>query len=257
MKGKLTKLVMVAMVLVMAMSLATTALTVSTTTVSAATDKWSRMDLPSTHDYQMFPDSTIWDLTGADDGTLFALVEDTTGLNDIADVAGPFPALEWDGLRWAIYPAYSDVALFKSTDGGCSWTLCWHVPSSETGAPIAVIPQPGYTDGDSSNNAIFIATGARYVAPAAVAAYVGNTVGGDGNIYRSLDGCDNFTRVTPRCPGVAAGGWITSMDVVQCPVCTTGCQNPYMAIVGVSSINAGAAGEGVYTWNDNGIKCFE
>jgi hypothetical protein len=258
MKGKLTKLMMVAMVLVMAMSLATTALTVSTTTVSAATDKWSRMDLPTTLNYQMFPDSAIWDLAGADDGTLFALVEDTTGGTDIG--IGPIVAADWDGLRWAVYPAYSDVALFKSTDGGCSWTLCWHMPSSELGAPIAVVPQPGYKDGDTSNDAVFIATGARYIAAApalpAPGLYAGSTATGEGNIYRSLDGCNSFTRVTPRCPGVVAGGWITSMDVAQCPVCTSGCQNPYMAIVGVSSLGATTLGEGVYTWNDNGIPMW-
>ena len=72
----------------MAFSLAATTLTVSTTTVAAATDSWLRMDLPTTLNHQMLPDSDIWDLTAADDGTLFALVEDTTGAGE----QSPFPA---------------------------------------------------------------------------------------------------------------------------------------------------------------------
>ena len=99
MKGKLTKVMMVAMMLVTVFGLATAAVTVSTTTVAAATDKWSRMDLPTTLNYQMLPDSNIWDLTAAADGTLFALVEDTTG--PVVVAAGV--AANWDGLRWAVY----------------------------------------------------------------------------------------------------------------------------------------------------------
>jgi hypothetical protein len=257
MKGKITKLMMVAMMLVtvfgMVASLATVA---STATVAAATDKWSRMDLPTTLNYQMLPDSEIWDLTGAADGTLFALVEDTTGTTDVG-----IGAMVWDGERWAVYPAYSDIAVFKSTDGGCSWSLMWHVPASETGAPIAIVPQPGYVDSDSTKDTVFVAMGSRFIS--GTQNDVGSVAGGlsEGNIYRSMDAAKNFTRVTPRCPGVTAGGTITSMDVVQCAVCATGCQDPNMVIVGVSSLltstgGAGGHGEGVYTWNQNGIALW-
>ena len=75
MKGLLIKSIMVAMIPVTVLGLATSLLTASTAAVSAAVDSWSRMDLPTTLNYQMLPDSEIWDLTGADDGTLFALVE--------------------------------------------------------------------------------------------------------------------------------------------------------------------------------------
>ena len=258
MKGKLTKLMMVAMMLVTVFGLAASLATVSSTaTVAAATDKWSRMDLPTTLNYQMLPDSNIWDLTAAADGTLFALVEDTTGP---VVVAAGVPA-NWDGLRWAVYPAYSDIAVFKSTDGGYSWSLMWHVPSSETGAPIAVVPQPGYTDGDSAKDVVFVAMGSRYITGLSTNPL--NYAGGlsQGNIYRSMDGAANFTRVTPRCPavtltpaGLGTGGTITSMDVAENPMSP----GTYMAIVGVSSIATGGfidpsttRGEGVYTWNQN------
>ena len=270
---------MVAMMLVTMLGLTTTALTVSTTAVSAATDKWSRMDLPTTLNYQMFPDSMIWDLTAADDGTLFALVEDTTGADGGCIVGGAYDAnysvghdtttWQWDGKRWAVYPAYSDIAVFKSTDGGYSWSLMWHVPSSETGAPIAIVPQPGYADGDSANDAVFFAMGTRYIS--------GNnsSVGGnmkwagnlsEGNIYRSMNAGALFTRVNPRCPAVTinkhgehTGGTITSMDVVE----NMGFPGTYMAIVGVSSLNTsdgtadGNRGEGVYAWNRNNTAFWD
>jgi len=259
---------MVAMMLVTVFGLAASLATVSSTTiVSAATDKWSRMDLPTTLNYQMLPDSDIWDLTAADDGTLFAVVEDTTGDKDIVDKG----AMDWDGLRWAVYPAYSDVAIFKSTDGGYEWTLMWHMPSSETGAPITVVPQPGYVDSDSANDNIFFATGSRYISGDSDA--IGSYAGGlsQGNIYRSLDAGKTFTRVTPRCPAVTlaphgpnTGGTITSLDVAMCPLCASGgCQNPYMAIVGVSSINtsegngSASCGEGVWTWNQNNTNMWQ
>lgn len=278
MKGKLTKVMMVAMMLATVLGLAASLVTSvsTTTTVSAATDKWSRMDLPTTLNYQMLPDSVIWDLTAGDDGTLFALVEDTTtDLGNTSNVGimkgGRFGSLNWtwDGLRWAVYPAYSDVAVFKSTTGGCSWTLCWHVPSSETGAPVAIVPQPGYTDSDTSKDTIFVAMGTRYLngSPIVLTNYAGGL--SEGNIYRSTDGCGSFTRVTPRCPAVTlanhgpnTGGTITSLDVVECPVCSQGCQNPFMAIVGVSSLNTstggatGGCGEGVWTWNQNGVAIW-
>ena len=263
MKGKLTKLMMVAMMLVTVLGLATTALTVSTTTVAAATDKWSRMDLPTTLNYQMLPDSAIWDLTAAADGTLFALVEDTTsngsGHLDVADGG----KMKWDGLRWAVYPAYSDIAVFKSTDGGYDWSLMWHVPSSETGAPIAVIPQPGYVDATSGKDAVFLAMGTRYLTSNNSSPLVinpGNYAGNlsEGNIYRSMNGGASFMRANPRCPAVTltpfgpnTGGTITSMDVVE----NIGFPGTYMAIVGVSSLGqskgngTGSCGEGVWTWN--------
>jgi len=255
MKGKLMKLMMVAMMLVTVFGLAASLATVSSTaTVAAATDKWSRMDLPTTLNYQMLPDSNIWDLTGADDGTLFALVEDTTGAVDI----GAGVAITWDGLRWAVYPSYSDIAVFKSTDGGYTWSLMWHVFSSETGAPVAIVPQPGYVNGDSAKDTVFLAMGSRYIAgdPKLAASYAGGL--SQGNIYRSMDGGANFTRVTPRCPAVTlapagpnSGGTITSLDVAE----NMGFPGTYMAVVGVSSLNNFVAapnrGEGVYTWNQN------
>jgi len=164
MKGKLTKAMMVAMMLVTVLGLATSVMTVSTTTVSAAVDQWSRMDLPTTQNYQMLPASDIWDLTAAADGTLFALVEDTTTDGNIShrDVADG-GAMKWDGLRWAVHPSYSDIAVFKSTDGGYNWALTYHVPATETGAPVAIVPQPGYSDTDSANDTVFLAMGSRWV----------------------------------------------------------------------------------------------
>ena len=257
MKGKIPKIVMLVVVLAMAMSLVAGV----TTTVGADTDRWSRQDLPTTYKYQMFPDSDIWDLTAADDGTLFALVEDTTGAVDIMGIAG---TMTWDGLRWAIFPEYSDVALFKSTDGGYEWTLMWHIPSSEDGAPIAVVPQPGYDGTDADNQVIFIACGSRYQAALAIAAPNAAVAGGlgTGNIYRSMgNGGSSFTRITPRCPAVSFGanaGTITSIDVVEDMLA----EGKYMAVVGVSSLfqtvgnpwpSTGSYGEGVWTWNRNGL----
>jgi len=256
MKGKLTKVMMVAMMLVTVFGLATAAVAVSTTTVAAATDKWSRMDLPTTLNYQMLPDSDIWDLTASDDGTLFALVEDTTGTVDICSGG----AVNWDGARWAVYPAYSDIAVFKSTDGGYTWSLMWHVPSSETGAPVAIVPQPGYVDGDGAKDVVFVAMGSRYISSNDIVA------GGlsQGNIYRSMDGGANFTRVTPRVPavtlvpaGVGSGGTITSLDVAE----NMGFPGTYMVVIGVSSLGTPGAlpnrGEGVYVWNRNNTAIWQ
>jgi hypothetical protein len=252
MKGKLTKLMMVAMVLVMALSLMTTAFAMTTTsTVSAATDSWSRQDLPTTNYWQMAPNTDIWDLTAADDGTLFALVEDTSGGVDIV-VAG---AMVWDGLRWAVYPAWSDVALFKSTDGGYTWDLAWHIPSVETGAPVAVVPQPGYNDADATNDVVFVATGGRNIDSSGTL-WAGDPAG-SGNVYYSAAGsaATQFTRVTPQNPGVALGGWITSMDVADCGC--VACPSSMMVVVGVTSLQAGGLGEGVYSWNRNGTGNWE
>ena len=265
---------MVAMMLVTVFGLAAALTTVSsTTTVAAATDKWSRMDLPTTLHFQMLPDSDIWDLTAADDGTLFALVEDTTGGNVSTDVdiADGVVAMKWDGLRWAVHPAYSDVAVFKSTDGGYTWQLTWHIPATETGCPLAIVPQPNYVNTDSANDVIFLATGSRYVVirdGTTGGPNAGSLVGGPGtgNIYRSTDAGNNFTRITPRCPGVtttSAGDTITCLDVAKSACCGTGCPVPYMAIVGVSSLGENTDadtvthGEGVYTWNENGVAIWQ
>jgi len=262
MKELATKLIMMAMILAILASLLLPVLIASPAAVSADSDSWSRMDLPTTSNYQMLPDSDIWDLTAAEDGTLFALVEDTTAeINDSSHrdvISGG--AMRWDGLRWAVYPSYSDIAVFKSTDGGYTWSLSWHVPSSETGAPIAVIPQPGYNNSLSSKDAVFVATGTRFINgnPIVNTSYAGGL--SQGNIYSSTDGGHNFTRVTPRCPAVTlaphgpnTGGTITSLDIVE----NMDSPGTYMAIVGVSSLHTSSGngstscGEGVYIWNLN------
>jgi hypothetical protein len=253
---------MVAMALLMVFSLVSTIAVAVAPKVEAATDSWSRMDLPSTIDYQMFPDSDIWDLTAADDGTLFALVEDTSwdggGAAGGVDISMGGPMV-WDGARWAVYPAYSDVSLMKSTDGGYTWELVWHMPASETGAPIAVVPQPGYVEGDANNDVVFIATGTRPIAWTAMPLTLAGGAS-TGNIYRSMDGGNLFTRVTPRNPSVTTlpiGGTITSMDVAEDMMAS----GTYFAVVGVSSLGLGGVGngigEGVYTWNEAGIPVWQ
>ena len=203
-------------------------------------NKWVRHDLPTTQHWQMAPNTDIWDLTAADDGTLFAIVEDTSGA---ADLNWGGPAI-WDGLRWAVFPAYSDVALFKSTDGGYEWDLVWHQPASDVGAPIAVVPQPGYIDGDPDNSVIFYATGSLWLRQVGIIGAAGL-----GNLYRSFDGGNNFTRVTPRNPAVLLTnpGTISSMDVAE----NMNAPGTYVAVVGVFTVGASGAGEGVYTWNED------
>jgi hypothetical protein len=225
-------------------------------------NSWVRHDLPTTLKYQMFPNSNIWDLTAADDGTLFALVEDTSGTSTTICAGSAGPDIEqnvmtpccWNGLRWAVFPAYSDVSLMKSTDGGYTWTLMWHQPASDTAAPIAVVPQPGYVDGDSANSVVFIATGARHLANWGIVGpmLAGITPGtGAGNLYRSFNGGADFTRITPRNPAVTltpTGGVITSLDVGE----NVNAPGTYFALVGVASdTNTNGAGEGVYTWNED------
>jgi len=262
MKGRLPSFIMVLVALALVFSMVAT-VAPSANVASAQTgglNSWVRHDLPTTLKYQMMPNSNIWDLTSADDGTLFALVEDTSGLNnDLAGCAlstaadiidqGNSPCC-WNGFRWAVFPAYSDVSLMKSTDGGYTWTIMWHQPASDRGAPIAVVPQPGYVDGDSANSVVFVATGTRYLATSG--AYAGGPQ--EGNIYRSFNGGAAFTRVTPRNPAVTlvGGGTITSMDVAE----NTDYPGTFMALVGISSLQNGGVpaagfGEGVYTWNED------
>jgi hypothetical protein len=63
------------------LALALSAVAVVAPTVNEASaqtgglNSWVRHDLPSTLHWQMAPNTDIWDLTAADDGTLFALVD--------------------------------------------------------------------------------------------------------------------------------------------------------------------------------------
>ena len=71
---------MVFVAVAMVFSLVAAVATVATVNADPGADKFDRMALPSTADYQMFPNTDIWDITAADDGTVFAIVEDTSGL---------------------------------------------------------------------------------------------------------------------------------------------------------------------------------
>jgi hypothetical protein len=253
MRGRLSITLMAFVALALVLSMVATVAPVASAqggpTISGGLNSWVRHDLPTTNYWQMAPNTDIWDLVAADDGTLFALVEDTSGVVDLETAAGLTGV--WDGLRWAVFPAYSDVALMKSTDGGYTWKIMWHQPSSDVGAPLAVVPQPGYIEGDSANDVVFVATGTRYLSRWAPGAFVGGP--NEGNIYRSFDGGKSFTRVTPRNPAVTlvAGGTITSIDVAE----NTDHPGTFMALVGVSSLGLGGPGalrgEGVYTWNED------
>jgi hypothetical protein len=222
MKGKLPRIVIVVVAMAMALSLVATA---ATTTVIAepGADSFSRMALPSTADYQMFPDTDIWDITAADDGTVFAIVQDTSG------------------LRW--FPMWSNFAVFKSTDGGYTWKLMWHIPANEptvagaAGVPVEIVPQPGYDDTVAANQVVFLAT--------------------DDNLYRSTNGGKIFTRIVPECPGVidpSTGNpysLISSLDVAE----NINVPGTYVAVVGISWYGGvvNANGEGVFTWNEDNL----
>jgi hypothetical protein len=113
-----------------------------------------------------------------------------------------------------------------------------------------VVPQPGYNNGDATNDVVFVATGERYINSA-------TSVGVGGNVYYSTagSGATQFARVTPQNPGVTVGGNITSMDVADCGC--VACPSKFMVVVGVTSNGVGTAGEGVYTWNRNGTGNWE
>jgi hypothetical protein len=220
MKGKLPSIIMVFVAVAMVFSLVAAVATVATVNADPGADSFDRMALPSTADYQMFPDTDIWDITAADDGTVFAIVQDTSG------------------LRWT--PMSSNFRVFKSTDGGYTWDKLWAIPANEptqvataAGIPVEIVPQPGYDDTDAANQVVFLAT--------------------DDNLYRSLNGGDSFTRIVPECPGVvdpdAAIPYdlITSLDVAE----NMNVPGTYVAVVGTGTLLNG--GEGVFTWNEDNL----
>jgi len=210
---------MVFVAVAMVFSLVAAVATVATVNADPGADKFDRMALPSTADYQMFPDTDIWDITAADDGTVFAIVEDTST------------------LRWT--PLSSNYRVFKSNDGGYTWDKLWAIPANEptqitaAGLPVEIVPQPGYDDTDAANRVVFLAT--------------------DDNLYRSLDGGDSFTRIVPECPGLVDPNLaipydlITSLDVAE----NMNVAGTYVAVVGTGTLLAG--GEGVFTWNEDNL----
>ena len=252
MRGRLSGILMALVALSLVLSLVATVAPVASAqggpTISGGLNSWVRHDLPTTNYWQMAPNTNIWDLVAADDGTLFALVEDTSGADDMLATDNTV----WDGLRWAVFPAYSDVALMKSTDGGYTWKIVWHQPASDVNAPIAVVPQPGYVDGDSANDAVFVATGSRRNALTGnwIDSNVLNNRGGD--VYVSSDGGSHFTRVTPRCPAITLTqrGIITSMDVAE----NMGNPGTFVVVVGTHGRGQTPRGEGVWTWNEDGDR---
>jgi len=222
MKGKLPSILMVFVAVAMVLSLVAAVATVATVNADPGVDSFDRMPLPSTANYQMFPDTDIWDITAADDGTVFAIVQDTSG------------------LRWT--PMSSNFRVFKSTDGGYTWEKLWAIPANEptqitaAGVPVEIVPQPGYDDTDAANQVVFLAT--------------------DDNLYRSLNGGDNFTRIVPECPGVVDPNLaipydlITSLDVAE----NMNVPGTYVAVVGTGTLLAG--GEGVFTWNEDNLLAW-
>ncbi len=219
MKGKLPSIIMVFVAVAMVFSLVAAVATVATVNADPGADSFDRMPLPSTADYQMFPDTDIWDITAADDGTVFAIVQDTSG------------------LRWT--PMSSNFRVFKSADGGYTWDKLWAIPANEptqitaAGVPVEIVPQPGYDDTDAANQVVFLAT--------------------DDNLYRSSNGGVGFTRIVPECPGVIDPNFgipydlITSLDVAE----NINVPGTYVAVVGTGTLLNG--GEGVFTWNEDNL----
>ena len=233
MKVKLPSIVMVFVALALVLS----SVAVAPIAVSAdpGANSFSRMALPNINNYQTFPDSDIWDITAADDGTVFAIVEDTSV--DPAKVAAGAPANQ-DGYRWGS-ARYSDYRVFKSTDGGYTWSRMWAIPAAEptqphaAGLPVEIVPQPGYNDTDTANQVVFLAT--------------------DDNLYRSTNGGQAFTRINPECPGVVDPNVATTRDLITSLDVAENINNPgtYLAVVGTGTILAG--GEGVFTWNEDNL----
>lgn len=230
MKVKLPSFVMVFVALALVLS-AVAVVPNATVNADPGANSFSRMALPSVNNYQMFPDSDIWDITAADDGTVFAIVQDTSG------------------ARWT--PKWSNFAVFKSTDGGYTWSLIWHIPANEptaahaAGVPVEIVPQPGYNDTDTANQVVFLAT--------------------DDNLYRSLKGGQDFQRIVPECPGVVDPNLATLYDLISSLDVAENINNPgtYVAVVGISNYNCAppgavcGGGDGVFTWNEDNLLSWK
>jgi len=140
---------------------------------------------------------------------------------------------------------WSNFAVFKSTDGGYTWSLIWHIPVLEptvvgaAGVPVEIVPQPGYNDTDTANQVVFLAT--------------------DDNLYRSTKGGREFQRINPECPGVVDPNLAIPYDFISSLDVAENINNPgtYLAVVGISSYGVGTAlGEGVFTWNEDNVPAW-